>query len=211
MGDFKISVVNNTASPNVPGRHVNVMLFQTEPDPLITDSYSTAWKVDDIQSPGTLGPITLPEKVQFAVLDTTPDGTPRTTGPKDVEFGQIINVTQKKSADAPKISISGDAQPNKEIKVTNLSGNNKPLEMALFKNGRKLVSFKGVIPGNAVYLNVKPVIYIANLDGIIQGTDFEAANQAAKSTEFQLQADVPNVQIQITQLPSGQLQFSLLQ
>jgi hypothetical protein len=210
MGDFQISVVNKTGSSNVPGKHVNVMLFQTEPDPLIAESYSTAWKVDDIQFPGTLGPITLPEKVQFAVLDTTPDGDPRTTGPVEVEFGQIINVTQKKSADAPKISVSGEQQPNKEIKVTNLSGNVKKMEMALFKNGRKLVSFKDVIPGNAVYLNVKPVIYIANIDGIVQGSDFLAANQAAKSTEFALQADVPSVTIQITQLPSGQINFSLL-
>ena len=209
MGDFKISVVNKTGSPNVPGKHVNVMLFQTEPDPLITNSYSTAWKVDDIQYPGKLGPITLPERVQFAVLDKTPDGDDRTTGPMDVEFGQIINVTQKTSADAPKISVSGDPQPQKEIKVTNVGGNVKPLEMALFKNGRKLVSFKTVIPGNAVYLNVKPVIYIANVDQIVEGQDFEAVNQAAKSTKFALQADVPVVTIKITQLPSGQVQFSL--
>ena len=210
MGDFKISVVNNTGSPNVKGRHVNVMLFQTEPDPLIANSYSTAWKVDDIQYPGKLGPIDLPEKVQFAVLDTTPDGDSRTTGPIDVQFGQTIEVTQKRAAAAPKINIGGDAQPNKEIKVTNLAGNIKSLELALFKNGRKLVSFKDVVPGNAVNLNVKPVIYIANLDGVVQGADFEAANQAAKSTAFHLQAGVPDVTIQITQEASGQLNFSLL-
>mgnify|MGYP002803398365 CR=1 FL=1 len=211
MADFKISVVNNTKSSEIPGKHVNVMLFQIKPDPLTVDSYSTAWEVNDIQSPGEIGPILLPEKVQFAVLDTTPAGAPRTTGPKDVKFGQIINVTQTNRADAPEISISGGTEAKKEIKVTNVGGNAQPLEMALFKNGRKLVSFKDVIPGNAVFLAVKPVIYIANVEGIVQGEDFKAANQAAKSTPFQLEADVPDVNIQITQRPSGQIQFSLLQ
>ena len=211
MGDFNISVTNNTNSSDIPGKHVNVMLFQTKPDPLTADSYSTAWEVNDIQSPGLIGPILLPEKVQFAVLDTTRAGAPRTTGPMDVKFGQIINVTQTNADDAPEISISGGTQPKKEIKVTNVGGNAKPLEMALFKDGRKLVSFKDVDPGNAVFLAIKPVIYIANVEGIDQGEDFKAVNQAAASTPFQLEADVPDVNIQITQLPSGQIKFSLLQ
>ncbi len=75
MGDFKITVVNNTGASGTPGRHVNVMLFQTVPDPLLTESYSTAWKVRDIQYPGSLGPIDLPEKVEFYVLDK-PGGDP---------------------------------------------------------------------------------------------------------------------------------------
>ena len=128
MGDFKITVVNNTGAGPTKGKSVKVMLFQTVPDPLLTDSYSTAWKVRDIQYPGSLGPIDLPAKVEFYVLDK-PGGDTRRTGPFSVNFGDVVDVIQTKVADAPTIKVVGSGQPKGEIKVNNKTGNAQPLEM----------------------------------------------------------------------------------
>jgi hypothetical protein len=207
MGDFKITVVNKTGDSGTPGRHVNVMLFQTLPDPLITDSYSTAWKVEDIQYPGSLGPITLPEKVEFYVIDH-PNGDHRETGPFNVKFGNVVDVTHRITENAPSVKVIGSGQPKGEIKVNNKAGNVYPLEMALFKNGSKMVSFKNVKPADSVYLTVKPSIYIADVEGIVEGDDFEATTQATRSKQFQLFPGNPHVKIQITQKASGELVFS---
>jgi hypothetical protein len=209
MGDFKITVVNKTGDDGTTGRHVNVMLFQTLPDPFMSDSYSSAWKVRDIQYPGSLGPITLPEKVEFHVIDH-PSGDPRETGPFDVKFGDIVDITQSDAASAPSVNVivSASGQPKGEIKVSNKAGNVQPLEMALFKNGSKMVSFKGVRPADSTYLAVKPVIYIADIEGIVEGDDFEATTQATRSKQFQLFPGNPHVKIQITQKASGELVFS---
>ena len=210
MGDFKITVVNKTGESGTKGKAVKVMLFQTVPDPLLTDSYSTAWKVRDIQYPGSLGPIDLPDKVEFYVLDK-PGGDTRRTGPFNVNFGDIVDVIQTKVADAPTIKVVGSGQPKGEIKVNNKTGNAQPLEMALFKNGSKMVSFKGVDPADSVYLAIKPVIYIGDIERIVEGDDFVATTQATKSTQFKLFAGKPNLKIQITQKPSGELVFSEMQ
>jgi hypothetical protein len=207
MGDFKITVVNKTGDSGTPGRHVNVMLFQTLPDPLITDSYSTAWKVEDIQYPGSLGPITLPENVEFYVIDH-PNGDLRETGPFKVKFGNVVDVTHSITENAPSVKVIGSGQPKGEIKVNNKAGNVQPLEMALFKNGSKMVSFKNVKPADSVYLTVKPSIYIADVEGIVEGDDFEATTQATRSKQFQLFPGNPHVKIQITQKASGELVFS---
>jgi ligand-binding sensor domain-containing protein len=80
--------------------------------------------------------------------------------------------------------------------------------MALFKNGSKMVSFKNVKPADSVYLTVKPSIYIADVEGIVEGDDFEATTQATRSKQFQLFPGNPHVKIQITQKASGELVFS---
>ena len=80
--------------------------------------------------------------------------------------------------------------------------------MALFKDGSKMVSFKGVNPADSVYLAIKPVIYISDIERIVEGDDFVATTQATKSTQFKLFAGKPNLKIQITQKPSGELVFS---
>ncbi|CAB4044083.1 Hypothetical predicted protein [Paramuricea clavata] len=206
MGDFKITIENKTGDSGTPGRHVKVMLFQTLPDPLKANSYSTAWKVEDVQYPGSLGPITLPEKVEFFVIDQTADN-PRTSGPFNVKLGDEVDVTQTDAASAPN-AIKVGSQPKGGIKVNNKAGNAQPLEMALFKNGRKIVSFKDVRPADSVYLDIKPVIYIADIDDIVEGDDFEATTQATRSTKFQLFPGNPRVKIQITELGTRELVFS---
>ena len=80
--------------------------------------------------------------------------------------------------------------------MINEHGNAKPLEMALFKDGRKLISFKKVRPADAVYLAVEPAIYIADVDGSVkEGDDFKAVVQAEKSTVFKLFPDKTKVTI----------------
>jgi hypothetical protein len=207
MGDFKIIVVNRTGDSGTTGRHVNVMLFQTLPDPLTTDSYSNAWKVRDIQYPGSLGAVDLPEKVEFYVIDH-PSGDPRESGPFKVNFGDVVDVTQIDVASAPSVKVTSSGQPKGEIKVSNKAGNVQPLEMALFKNGNKMVSIKNVRPADSVFLAIKPVIYVADIEGIVQGEDFKAVTQASKSTQFPLFPDKTDVKIQITQKASGELVFS---
>ena len=208
MGEWRITIENLTGQGGTPGRHVEFMLFQTRPDPLTENSYSSAWKVADVQYPGRVGPIVLPTTVTFYVLDKA-DGLPRATGPFPVKFGQQIKVTQKRKADAPIVDVTGDPQPKGEIKTINASGNAQSLEFALYKDGRKIVSFKDVPPADAVYLDVKPSIYIADIMGssIKEGDDFKADVQAAKSTQFELFPAVPELQIGIKALPSGETQF----
>jgi hypothetical protein len=207
MGDFEITVVNKTGDDGTPGRHVNVMLFQTLPDPLTTRSYSTAWKVEDVQYPGSLGPILLPEKVEFYVIDHA-SKNPRTSGPFKVNFGDIAEVTQTDAASAPSVKVVGSGQPKGGIKVKNKGGNKQSLEMALFKNGSKIVSIKNVRPADSVYLAIKPVIYVADIEGIVEGEDFEATTQATTSTQIELFPENLHVKIQITQKDSGELVFS---
>lgn len=208
MGEWNITIENLTGQGGTPPKHVEFMLFQTKPDPLDVDSYSSAWKVADVQYPGTVGPIVLPSSVSFYVLDKA-GGLPRETGPYPVQFGQEIVVTQKNKAAAPSVAVSGTPQPNGNIKVTNKSGNAQPLEMALYKEGKKVVSYKDVAPANAVYLNIKQSLYIANIDGssIKEGDDFKAVVQAAKSTEFKLFDNILVVNIGIKQLPTGEIEF----
>lgn len=208
MGEWNITIHNLTGEGGLPARSVQVMLFQSVPDKMIVDSRSTAWHIADIQYPGSLGPIKLPAEVKFFALDKT-SGLSRATGPFDANFGQIIEVTQKKKENAPSVAVSGEKQPQGEIKVTNMGGNAQALEMALYKSGKKIVSFKDVNPGQAVYLAVKPVLYIADIEGkrIVTGDDFEAVVQAAQSTPIPLNAALPEVVIGIKQKPTRELFF----
>ena len=208
MGEWNITISNLTGQPDPPGETVEFMLFQTEPDPLVVNSYSSAWKAVEVQYPGKIGPVVLPSSVSFSVLDEV-EGLPRQTGPIPVKFGQQIEVTQKTKAAPPSAKVLGTPQPKGEIKVTNKDGNVQPLEFALYKDGKKVVSYKSVAPADAVYLDIKPVIYIADIDGssIKEGTDFKADAQAAKSTPFELYPDIPDIAIGIKQLPSGEIEF----
>lgn len=207
MGEWNITMVNKTGDGGHPHKNVDFMLFQIPPDKLAIDSWTNAWKVAEVGYPGNVGPIVLPTKVQFYVIDRT-YSNPRTTGPFDAKFGQTLSVAQKKADDAPIVSITSEKAAEGEIKVVNEVGNAKPLEMALYKNGRKLLSFKDVRPADAVYLAVEPAIYIADVDGSVkEGVDFKAVVQAAKATQFQLFPDKTKVTILIKQLGSGELQF----
>ena len=139
-----------------------------------------------------------------------PSGGRRQSGPFKVKFGDVVEVTQVNAENAPSANVIGTGQPKGEIKVINKGGNAQPLEMALYKNGSKIVSFKDVNPANAVYLAIRPVIYIANVDDIEEGDDFKAANQASSATQFDLYSGKTKVNIQIKQNPNKQLVFSLV-
>ena len=169
MGDWKITVFNNTDSSGLEPVTVDFMLFQTVPE-LTTNSWSSAWEVAEVGYKGQVGPITLPEKVEFCVLDES-YGTPRKTGPFPVSFGQVIEVKQESKDSSPEISQSSENPPKDgEIKVVNAKGNPKPLEFALYKNGKKLLSYNSVPSADSVYLSVKPTIYIAQVqNGSIRG------------------------------------------
>ena len=68
MGDWKITVFNNTDSTGLEPVTVDFMLFQTVPE-LTIESWSAAWEVAEAGYKGQVGPIVLPVKVEFYVLD----------------------------------------------------------------------------------------------------------------------------------------------
>ena len=206
MGDFSINVVNQTGDGGLPADTVNFMLFQTVQD-LKVESWTKAWEVAKIGYPGSVGPIALPEKVEFYVVDTT-YGNPRHTGPINVVFGQTYSVVQKDKDAAPEIQPTKETAPKGQMKIINARGNPKRLEMALFKNGKQLLSFKNVRPADAVFLSVDPAIYIADVDGsVIEGQDFKAVDQRARAKRFQLFPGKPDVTILLKKLPSGEITF----
>ena len=206
MGDFKINVVNQTGDGGLPPETVNFMLFQTVQN-LEVESWTKAWKVAKIGYPGNVGPVPLPEKVEFYVIDET-YGNPRHSGPTNVLFGQTYSVVQKDKDAAPEIQPTNETAPKGQIKIINARGNPKRLEMALFKNGKQLLSFKNVRPADAVFLSVEPSIYIADVDGsVIEGQDYKAVDQRAKAKRFQLFPEKPDVTILLKKLPSGEITF----
>ena len=89
MGEWNIAISNLTGQGGATGKHVEFMLFQTERDPLVVNSYSGAWEVADVQYPGKIGPIVLPSSVSFYVLDEA-EGLPRENGPIPVNSGSKL-------------------------------------------------------------------------------------------------------------------------
>ena len=212
MGDWKITVFNNTDSTGLDPVTVDFMLFQTVPE-LTIESWSAAWEVAEVGYKGEVGPIILPVKVEFYVLDES-YGNPRKTGPFPVSFGQAIEVKQENKDASPEISQSSENPPKDgEIKVVNAKGNPKPLEFALYKNGKKILSYKGVPPADSVYLSVKPTIYIAQVQkGTTRiGDDFKALVQSDSATQFGLFPDKLVVNIGVFQKPSKELYFKQLE
>ena len=207
---WQITIINNTKRETKPGREVNVMLFQALSHSTVGKSYSSAWFVEITSPPGRIGPIPFPKKAQFGVLDK-PNGIPRLTGPYNVEGGQNVNIVYKDPHHPPKIEISGEAQSNKEIKVTSASGNAKALDVALYKRDKKLVCFKDVNPNQQVGFLLEPVLYIVDVDETVsQGDDFEVSVHASRATKIKLSEDKVDVEIEITQRASGQLDFTEL-
>ena len=211
MGDWKITVTNKTDSTGLDPVTVDFMLFQTVPE-LTIESWSSAWHVAEVGYKGQVGPIKLPVKVEFYVLDES-YGNTRKTGSFPVSFGQAIEVKQEDKDASPVIQQSSENPPKDgEIKVVNAKGNPKPLEFALFKNGKKILSYKGVSPNEAVYLSVKPTIYIAQVQkGSMRiGDDFKAKVQSDSATQFGLFPAKPVVNIGVFQKPTKELYFKQL-
>ena len=207
--DWRITLFNEVKNDPESAKDVSVMIFQAADE---TDSYSSAWCLLKIPSPGRVGPIKLPKKVQFGVVDKIEDDIPRLSGPKDIEFGQHANVVQKNEEHGAQIMIEGDSQPGKEIKATNSKGNVQSLEMALYKNGKKLVSFKDVVPNTSVSFLLQPeVVYVIDGANIAKGEDFKASDEIDKATKFSLTSDKLDVNIKITRKSSGELEFSELE
>ena len=93
--------------------------------------------------------------------------------------------------------------------MVNAKGNHKPLEFALYKNGKKILSYKGVTPNEAVYLSVKPTIYIAEVKkGSTKiGDDFKALVQSDSATQFDLFPAKKVVNIGVFQKETKELYF----
>ena len=207
--DWRITLFNEVKNDPESAKDVSVMIFQAADE---TDSYSSAWCLLKIPSPGRVGPIKLPKKVQFGVLDKIEDDIPRLSGPVDIEFGQHANVVQKNEEHGAQIMIEADSQPGKEIKATNSKGNVQSLEMALYKNSKKLVSFKDVVPNTSVSFLLQPeVVYVIDGANIAKGEDFKASDEIDKATKFSLTSDKLDVNIKITRKSSGELEFSELE
>ena len=92
--------------------------------------------------------------------------------------------------------------------MINEDGNAKPLEMALYKDEDKLISYKNVRPVDTVTLAIKPAIYIAGVERLFrEDVNFESFIHAEKATMFKLSPLKPNITISIKKLSSGEVQF----
>ncbi len=211
MASWKLRVTNRS------GSNVKVMIFQTVPDDLMTDSYCTAWKVVEAPHPGDFN-VELPEAFQFYVIDQ-PNGGERESGPYPVYYGQEVKVLQKNAADAPTVTAKFDEYvPKDQIKVTNLVGNAQPLEMALFKKDSKMVCYKDIVPNTFLYMAIKPTVYMVVVSGVKQGQEFLTDSIVHSGgqmmfimsglTEFKLLKSKPAMNIEITQKSSGEYVFT---
>ena len=210
-GEWNITVLNQTGAEGLPGDVVDFVLFQTELNPSSCNDCSSIWKIAEVGYPGKIGPIRLPSKVEFCVIDES-YGNIRQSGPIPVNFGETISIVQKNPDDAPIVSsvkLTNEEASEGTIDVTNERGNAKPLEMAFYKDGDKLISYKNVRPADTVTLVIKPAIYIAHVErgSFVKGTNFESFIHGEKATMFKLSPVKPDITISIKQLSSGELQF----
>ena len=164
MAAWDITLSNRT------GSKVDVMIFQTMPDAFIYGSYFAAWKVEETPNPGNIR-LKLPGTFEFCVIEE--DG--RQTGPRSVNYGDEIKISQTNAAKAPTVTINFNENiPKDRIKVINLSGNAQPLEMALFKQDSKVVFYKDIVPNSFVFMAIKPSVYMAVVGPVKQGQEFLA-------------------------------------
>ena len=164
MAAWDITLSNRT------GSKVDVMIFQTMPDAFIYGSYFAAWKVEETPNPGNIR-LKLPGTFEFCVIEE--DG--RQTGPRSVNYGDEIKISQPTAAKAPTVTINFNENiPKDRIKVINLSGNAQPLEMALFKQDSKVVFYKDIVPNSFVFMAIKPRVYMAVVGPVKQGQEFLA-------------------------------------
>ncbi len=215
MASWKLRVTNRS------GSNVNVMIFQTVPDDLMTDSYCTAWRVVEAPHPGDFN-VELPEAFHFYVIDQ-PNGGERKSGPYAVSYGQEVKVLQKNGAEPPTVTAKFDDNvPKDQIKVTNMAGNAQPLEMALFKKGSKVVCYKDIVPNTFLNMAIKPKVYLAVISGVKQGQEFPTnsiihndfqqlyimSGLAMFKPGFELLKSKPAMNIQLTQESSGEYVFT---
>ena len=112
---------------------------------------SSIWKIAEVRYPGKIGPIRLPRKVEFCVIDES-YGNIRQSGPISVKFGETISIVQKEPDDAPTVKLTDAGAPQVKINMINEGGNAKTLEMAFYKDGDKLISYKNVRPADTVHM-----------------------------------------------------------
>ena len=206
---WQITLFNEVNNEQESGEDVSVMIFQANHD---ANSYSSAWWLVNVPTPGRVGPIELPKIVQVGVLDKIEDDIPRLSGPADIKFGQHADVVQKNEEHGAEIMIDRDSKPGKEIMVTNCKGNVKSLEMALYKSGKKLVSYKDVVPNTVVSFLLQPdVVYVTDGANLTKGYEFKASDEINKATKFSLSPYKLDINIKITRKPSGELEFSELE
>ena len=87
---------------------------------------SSIWKIAEVRYPGKIGPIRLPSKVEFCVIDES-YGNIRQSGPIPVTFGETISIVQKKPDDAPTVTLIYEEAPRGKNNVINEGGNAKPI------------------------------------------------------------------------------------
>ncbi len=211
MAAWKIRVTNRS------GSKINVMIFQTVPNDLMTDSYCTAWRVVDAPHPGNFD-VELPETFDFYVIDQQ-NGGERKSGPYSVYYGQEVEVLQKNAAEPPTVTVKfNEYVPKDQIKVTNLADNAQPLEMALFKKDSEMVSYKGIVPNTFLYMAIKPTVYMVVVSGVKQGQEFLTYSIVHSDGQMKFIMSVPAefellrskfaMNIEITKKPSGEYVFT---
>ena len=126
MIEWNITVLNQTGARWLPGEVVDFVLFQTELDPSSCNNCSSIWKIAEVGYPGKIGPIRLPSKVEFCVIDES-YGNIRQSGPIPVTFGETISIVQKKPDDAPTVTLIYEEAPRGKNNVINEGGNAKPI------------------------------------------------------------------------------------
>ena len=210
MTAWKIRLLNRT------GMNVNVMVFQVVPKSFLYGSYFTAWSVINQPNPGNIH-VELPETFEFYVIDYFGDQE-RQTGPFLVKYGYEVKISQRNAAKAPTVTCNlNENIPQDRIKVLNLTGNAQPLELALFKNKRKIVFYKDVQPNAFEFMAIKPSVYMAVVSGVKQDQEFQTISyfnnvlnlgSYSEPSEFQLLEDKLVMDIIITKKPSGEYVFT---
>ena len=209
MAGWKIRVTNRS------GSKINVMIFQTVPDDLLANSYCTAWRLIETPHSGDFN-VELPETFNFYVIEQQNE---RKSGPYSVSYGYEVEVLQKNAAEPPAVTIkSNEYVPKDQIKVTNLTDNAQPLEMALFKKESKMVFYKDIVPNAFLFMAIKSTVYMTVVSGVEVGQEFptnlivnsdgQIKSMLSVPTEFELLKSKLALNIEITKKSSGEYVFT---
>ncbi|XP_076823129.1 uncharacterized protein LOC143469349 isoform X1 [Clavelina lepadiformis] len=160
--------------------------FQTETEPDDVESYVTPWVGAQIaEAPASVGPIKIPSDFEIAVIDTAPGGfgLMRTTGPFYAEAGDVweVDVPADDGSSPEMYYHEGMETDDGSIMLYANVTNAKKIEVAVFKSGRKLFSRRGIKPGESINIQIKPAIYLLEVD---QDTFYDVEGQDLRASEY---------------------------